>query len=314
MKKSNLTVHLSGGLGNQLFQFMAGVGLAEVTNRSLAINTNLYKNPTIINRHHSAYQKKRRLEIADFRDVALTARDRSLTPRDGRYERILINLSEETKRSFGVASEESFSGGKWARPEEIRRLVGHFMSPKFFLNSEVRQRFQDLVTSPSFWLSEMSKKIKLQESIGVHIRLGDYLHQRNIIVPEEIYFLNAINHIKKLAGGTVKPFLFTDDPQQLARKFPKLFALAECVNPPSTVKAAENLVLLSKCSWFICSNSTFSWWGATISSVSSSMVVRPSKFYAVDLEGEASLGLWNINSTQIHPITGEVVNGDNSIC
>ena len=308
MKSNRIVVHLSGGLGNQLFQFMAGLGLAEVTRKKLVINTNFYRNPWLRHRNNVAYSLKRRLELYDFETVATTTRDRTTTPSDGRFERVLRALPESTKRGFGVASEESFIDGKWVRPEEISRLVGHFMSPEFFLKSTTKQRFQQLVNPPHSWVTQMTEKISSEESVGIHLRLGDYLLQNYIVVPKEIYFLNAIERFYDVLGTKIKIFLFTDEPKLLAQNFPTLASHVDLVTPPPEVSSAENLKLLSKCSAFVCSNSTFSWWGAHLSNASSSLIIHPSTFYTSNLTKPSHLSLWEPNSISINPESGENVN------
>jgi len=75
MKKEALIVHLSGGLGNQLFQISTGISLGQITSRSLIINKNLYKNPLIRGRINSNYQKKRKFEANNFKSVASISLD-----------------------------------------------------------------------------------------------------------------------------------------------------------------------------------------------------------------------------------------------
>ena len=142
MSNSKVVVHLSGGLGNQLFQYMAGVGLAETTNRELFINTNWFSNPLSRNRNNSAYLVKRKLDILQFSSVKAIKIERLNILRDGRFERVLQQLDESIKRKIGIASEESFEDGQWLLPNNIGRLVGHFMSPKFFLTSSTLGKFQ----------------------------------------------------------------------------------------------------------------------------------------------------------------------------
>jgi hypothetical protein len=286
---------------------MAGVGLSEMTEKKLVINTNFYRNPWLRHRNHVAYSLKRRLEVYDFEFVATTIRDRTATPSDGRFERALSVLPESNKRVFGVASEESFIDGEWDRPGEISRLVGHFMSPEFFLKSTTMHRFQQFVNPTHSWVNQMSEIISDEKSVGIHLRLGDYLLQDEIVVPKEIYFLNAIEHLKYVLGTKLKAFLFTDEPKLLARKFPTLATQVELVVPPPEVSSAENLKLLSKCSAFVCSNSTFSWWGAHLSNVSSSLIIHPSTFYSSDPTRHSNLSLWEPNSISINPVSGEIV-------
>jgi hypothetical protein len=304
MRRDKLVVHLSGGLGNQLFQYMAGLSIAQSTNRKLCINGNLYKNPTIRNHNHVAYKTKRKLEVTNFLEISRVEIDKSLTPRDGRFERILNQFSEKEKRRFGIATEQSFQNGVWNQPQDIRRLVGYFMSPDFFEGVSTYARFGKLVSPFNEWTSGFIHTIKNQFSIGVHVRLTDYLFQNVIDTPSEKYYLEAIKVLKEKFGNDSKVFLFTDDPAALNVNFPELFQKGECVVPPPQVSVAENLVLYSKCSAFVCSNSTYSWWGARISEVSNSRIIHPSKHFKTDDKSTLQLNLWPLDSVQLDPETG----------
>ena len=132
MPKDKVIVHLSGGLGNQMFQYMAGAGLAKETGRELLININWFLNPKILNRNNPAYLAKRKIDIIQFNEIAATQIDRWPTPRDGRMERLISKLSESRRHSIGVVSESDFENGAWKNGNELKRLLGFFMSPKFF--------------------------------------------------------------------------------------------------------------------------------------------------------------------------------------
>jgi hypothetical protein len=306
MAKKKVIVHLSGGLGNQLFQFMAGVGLAAHVGKILEINTNWFSNPRFRHKGNPVYASKRKLDILQFESVATTPRELLRTPRDGRFERSLTHFDENSKRVLGIVSEVSFNQIGWKNPQSIRRLVGHFMSPKYFLSSTTEGVFSKLVEPLSHWGLELSKEIKSSASIGVHIRLGDYINLGDKVIPGESYFCSAVNYLKIHHGSAVKVFLFTDDPEQLRIMFPKLCALGEVISPPKNSSSVENLVLLAACSSFVCSNSTFSWWGAELSGAPKEMIVRPSYFYTAQPDLDVTADLWHDSSLRVHPITGKL--------
>ena len=307
MRSSKIVVHLSGGLGNQMFQFMAGYGIAEATNKDLLLNFNWFENPKFLQRNSAAYLTKRKIDIIQFKNVANTLVDSSLTPRDGRFERFLGQVSESRRRSFGIASEESFKNGKWVDEASIRRLNGFFMSPKFFLNSQPEKVFHDLSTPLSSWALEMSRRISETPSIGVHIRLGDYVVLGDKVIPVENYFLQGVSYLHLEMGAKAEVFLFTDEPAKLASLFPKLSEMGTIISPPNDSTSAENMILLSKCASFVCSNSTFSWWGAQLSATPKSLVVRPSYFYTAQPNNDVHYDLWSSDSKRIHPISGEIL-------
>ena len=307
MANKKVVIHLSGGLGNQLFQFMAGFGLAAEVGKKLEINTNWFENPRFRHKRNIVYLSKRKLDILQFDSVATTPREALRTPSDGKFERVLSQFGEDSKRKVGIGSEISFNQLGWKDPQSIRRLVGHFMSPKYFLKSTTDGLFSKLVEPPSNWGLELSNKIELNPSIGVHIRLGDYINLGDKVIPSESYFISGVNHLKICHGNTVKVFLFSDDPEQLRIMFPKLCALGEVISPPRDSSPVENLILLAKCSSFVCANSTFSWWGAELSRTSKEMIVRPSYFYTAQPDLDVTADLWHVSSQRVHPITGAVV-------
>jgi hypothetical protein len=276
--RNKIVVHLSGGLGNQMFQFMAGYGFAKESGRQLALNLNWFSNPRFFDRDNAAYLTKRKAEILEFTEVANSSIDVSKTPKDERFERLIRNFSESSRRRLGIASEASFGDGEWSNQNNIRRLSGYFMAPKYFLGSSPQAPFMKVLHPPSAWSALMTQKIQQRKSIGVHIRLGDYLVLGDKVVPSEGYYLKGVSQLKEELDMDASVFLFTDEPDRLAKLFPLLTRIGEIISPPASISAVENLVLLSKCSAFVCSNSTFSWWGATLGDVKKNLITRPSYF------------------------------------
>ena len=244
------------------------------------------------------------MDSLQFSSIYNTPRDKLLTPRDGRFERGLANLSERRLRSLGIASEESFASGEWSEPNSIRRLIGYFMSPKYFLDSNPTEVFKHLVVPLSSWSSDFMLNLRGHRSIGVHIRLGDYVFLGDKVIPQENYFLSGIDFLKAEMGLNAKVFFFTDEPLKIKELFPKLFKLGEVVSSPLFTTPVENLILLSKCAGFVCSNSTFSWWAATLSNAPAEWIVRPSYFFTDMPDIDTQIDLWQPHSYKIHPILG----------
>lgn len=307
MTRDKISVHLSGGLGNQMFQYMAGYALSRETGKKLLLNQNWFSNPWFLHKNNPAYLSKRKMDSLQFSTVSNTPRDRFPTPRDGRFERGVAKLAEKKLRSLGIASEESFASGTWSDAGGIHRLMGFFMSPKYFLDLSPVQVFESLTTPLSSWTSAMLPILKNQRSIGVHIRLGDYIFLGDKVIPQEVYFLAGIDLLKSEMGASTKIFFFTDEPHKVEQLFPNLVKLGEIVSPPSSTTPVENLILLSKCDGFVCSNSTFSWWAATLSTAPAEWIVRPSYFFAEMPDIDTQVDLWQSPSYKIHPILGERV-------
>jgi hypothetical protein len=307
MFEKKVIVHLSGGLGNQMFQYMAGSALARATNREFSINLNWFLNPAILHRNDSAYLTKRKIDIIQFSEIAATKIDRWPTPRDGRMERVIARLGQSTRESIGIATEVGFQNNTWLRGGEIKRLFGFFMSPKYFLGMDPQPIFSNLEPPMSGWSRKIGDQIRTTKSIGVHIRLGDYVSLGDKVIPTEAYFLAGVNYLKSKLGDDAKVYFFTDEPDRVSQLFPILVSFGTIVSPPSYTTPAENLLVLSKCSSFVCSNSTFSWWGAALSAAPDSLLVRPSYFYTEKPKEDSHADLWAIDSMSLDPTSGAAV-------
>jgi len=290
-----------------MFQYMAGYALSRETGKKLFVNQNWFFNPWFLHKNNAAYLSKRKMDSLQFSTVLNTQRDHSPTPRDGRFERGVAKLTEKQRRSLGIASEESFASGEWSDSDGINRLVGFFMSPQYFLNLNPADLFKGLAAPLSSWTSDFLRVLNSQRSIGVHIRLGDYIFLGDKVIPQEDYFLSGIGLLKAKMGPSTKVFFFTDEPLKVEQLFPRLVNLGELVSPPLYTTPVENLILLSKCDGFVCSNSTFSWWAATLSSAPAEWIVRPSYFFTEMPDIDTQVGLWQPNSYKVHPIQGKLV-------
>ena len=308
MFPNRVVSHISGGLGNQMFQFMAGYALATETERELILNYNWFKNPKFLYNNNNTHKDKRKIDVKGFACAQNLRVDRSLTPRDGRFERLTQKLGIFGRGLVGIASEENFVDGVWLNPTKIERLVGVFMSPKYFLGTKPSDVFGSLSLELSDWSSQLINEVSSSMSIGVHIRLGDYERLGEILIPKETYYLNGIDFLRSKLNGNPEVFIFSDDPIRLQSRFPLLAKMGQVIMPPIGTAPMESLLALSKSSAFVCSNSSFSWWGSVLNDTSASSIVRPSYFYASGPQNRKHSDLWFEDSVAIHPLSGKLVN------
>jgi len=103
---------------------------------------------------------------------------------------------------------------------------------------------------------------KETEKVFIHIRRGDYvdlvfLGQKGKVLPKS-YFLKAISELNKEVRNPFYIFV-SDDPDYVKDCY-------ENIEPKyiSNNSVGVDLALMSLCEYGVCSNSTFSWWGAYI--------------------------------------------------
>ena len=109
--------------------------------------------------------------------------------------------------------------------------------------------------------------LALPSTTAVHVRRGDYLHPDMPHVPAPLgYYEEAVARV--LADDPRTRFLvFSDDIEWCRRELPVGDAIFISGNA-----AWFDLTLMTRCTHHVCANSTFSWWGAFLSSDRSPIV------------------------------------------
>ena len=234
-----VSAHLTGGIGNRLFQFAAALGAAEKWNMPFSfVKTLLTKNDhgpmdTIVKLYplftliDSSQRNTRMIEPTGdcFRFLGF--------PEEKPGDRIVIEGYRQTAKYF---------------PKNLDLLQPSwdtFMSKEEQNKLQIKYGVNSVVERFSTWF--------------LHIRLGDYKilpHHQIPIVP---YYEKCLNEVPK--ESTI--ILFSDEPDLCSAWFE-----GHCKSRSLNYKIVneneiESLFLMSQC-WggAIVANSTFSWWGA----------------------------------------------------
>ncbi len=273
-----IIVRLSGGLGNQLFQYALARALKAVTNQSVKIDAGfLFGDQTGLTKRFLRIDAfKISVPFADADDLAVVgvagknwlgrswfSLKNKMMP--WRYKTVI----HDTGFVFDPRV-LSVTGNKY--------LMGNWLSPKYF--GEICDILAaELVLLKPF--GERAQKfltqINTSEAVAVHVRRGDYLKYPKLGVCSLEYYQAAIDLIK---SKTTNPtfFIFSDDVDYVRQSF----GLANEVVYVSDqgLTDVEELVLMSKCHHQIIANSSFSWWAAWLNQSASKIVIAPKKFRA----------------------------------
>jgi Glycosyl transferase family 11/Lanthionine synthetase C-like protein len=127
-------------------------------------------------------------------------------------------------------------------------------------------------------------------SVGIHIRRGDYIGHPYFYQLEPAYYLSAIRQY--FSGSHYNFFICSDDPDYCRLNFKEEKFIIE------QRSEIDDLRILAGCNQHIIADSTFSWWGAYLSH--SSLVLRPPKIFAgwysrIRKETDFWPGEWVIN-------------------
>jgi hypothetical protein len=151
-------------------------------------------------------------------------------------------------------------------------LHGYFQTEKYFkhIENEIRDDFifKDEVLMPC---KEMISSIK--NPIALHVRRSDYLTNSDNHPPCSIeYYQKALNFFDKDRNVII----FSDDPSWCQKQ--KLFFDDRFMISENTDNRVD-LCLMSLCDDFIIANSTFSWWGAWLSTKKNKKVIAPVQWF-----------------------------------
>lgn len=285
---------LTGGLGNQMFQYAAGLALAERHRTVLKLDVSWY-------RHDPAYEAHNRYALSCFniteqfataeeverlRGVVLTRTERWTVPlaralRLRRYADWMLRPD----RSF---QDSSLTGNPaaLARLPDDTYLHGMWQSEENFTAAAplLRQHFTLRYPLSAAARACAAAIAAAQPAVAVHFRRGDYARNpdfaRDIGVLGHDYYAAALQRIRAVAPSATL-FVFSDDIEAVQREFSPDFP-CHFYRSPSPLHAPEKIHLMSLCDHAIISNSTFAWWGAWLHAgeAAGRTVIAPEPWFA----------------------------------
>ena len=137
--------------------------------------------------------------------------------------------------------------------------------------------------NPSPWFLDMNGQMSSQGKIlGIHVRRGDYVGNAGIGTLSVSYYEAAAEELRSRGASWDAIWIFSDDATRVENEFQGFLSGKEkliFVEPPLESHAFESLLLLSRSSYSIIANSTFSWWAATLGNPDKT-IACPSKWFA----------------------------------
>jgi Glycosyl transferase family 11 len=275
-----VVVRLTGGLGNQLFQYATARRLALVRGAPLVLDLGWF-------RHEAPhYPAARPYELGCFglpaRLVSLSpatiARwEQGLTARVGRWpgRRIRLPVIQQGE-DWDVVDDRVLDG-----PADVV-LLGYWQSERYF--EDAAETIRDELTlpvAPDVRFGRLLEAIGSSEAIAVHVRRGDYVSipqvaERHGTLPPS-YYRQALSLVRERAGAEAHVFVFSDDPEWAAEHL-DLDLPATHVGRTGWSAPAE-LRLMASCRHHVIANSSYSWWGAWLAERAGQVVVAPRAWF-----------------------------------
>jgi hypothetical protein len=269
-----IVLSLTGGLGNQLFQYSFGRYLAVKFDQDLALDDTFYLS-------FPAGVTPRRYELDKF-----ATQSRIVTDAERRY------LKRYTNRYLRYLQKYISMPGRFKYVREpLDRLLlevrddagdllldGYWQSEQYFAGAEDVIR-KDL--TPTINLSELDEHIKLAMqntvSVSLHVRRGDYVTNAHANAWHGVCGLDYYRQALSVIASRIQHphyFVFSDDMEWVKANLP-IGQPCTYVSHNDEATAVNDLMLMASCQHHIIANSSFSWWGAWLNPSQDKLVVRP---------------------------------------
>jgi hypothetical protein len=281
MKEPNdLNVRLFGGLGNQIFQYFAGLDLSLKTGSRLNVDA----------RWIDASYSQDESDVRDFRlleEAAIITKSEygEINFRLERLKTKIAGKSQTAAKFFGLNVPNSPGFIEINQLSPGVELRGYFQSYKYFENVNKTFKASDwsLINESQLFL-EIKAELDAAPFIAIHVRGGDYLKKTKTYNNlESKYYLESLRDLKRVIGD-IKVLVFSDD-TEYARSIFNSNAEFEFLNQDG-LRASEAMILMSSAKGIIIANSTFSYWAAMINA--GNHIYAP-KFWYANAEADKDL-------------------------
>ena len=264
-----IIARISGGLGNQMFQYAIAKSVAIKNNDVFKLDISFYPKQTL---------RKYELNLFNIeQNLASDDECNRLRGKDNFIFKVLKKLGfEKRPKSYYKEKEVAVFDDNVFNLKGDIYLDGYWQNENYFkvIKDEILKDFT-LKQDISKEAKEYLKQIEHSNSVSLHIRRGDYVQNIDTNKTHGIcdinYYKKAIKYISDNVSNP-KFYIFSDDIAWCKENFEflenKIFA-------DQTKSALEDLELMKNCKHNIIANSTFSWWGAWLNENKEKIVIAP---------------------------------------
>ena len=261
-------VSISGGLGNQMFQYAFYLGL-----KYYLFPKDCSKIFIAPYNNHNGYELDKVFNIKNniitnlvvgflkkyFKSIVFKKQEQSVAT----FEQLIHNNKKPITYYSGFWQTEKY----FSQIEDIIRLTFKFDLEK------ISDRNKTLIV-----------EMKSKNAVSLHVRRGDYESDQGAKYVlggncDLDYYEKCINYVNE---NIKNPFfyIFSDDPDWTKDNFS--FLKNSCfVNWNKKKDCWQDMMLMSYCNHNIIANSSFSWWGAWLNSHPEKIVLAPSKWFNI---------------------------------
>jgi len=273
-----VTVRLKGGMGNQMFQYAFGQGMASRLGTELQIDLSL-----LLDRARGKDHVYRDFDLTIFK----------LQPKFAANPNWLRVLYKSKSSKIGKLTRNWVARGQQyvkephfhvdnaliQQPSDNTLYEGWWQSQKYFehVADNIQQSFEfvDEILPES---QSLLKSIQSVNSICLNVRRTDFLKTSNLNTTNKDYFINAAH---EMAQQVEAPhfFIFSDDVEWCAANLVLPYATTVVSHAHKGRKFGNYMQLMKACKHFIIPNSSYAWWAVWLNENDDKKVIAPKKWF-----------------------------------
>ncbi len=297
MRENAVYTYLRGGLGNQLFIYAsARAAQLKYGDKDTKIHLDMTKylpqncihgfqlcDDVILEQKMQMPERLERAQQFFVKGDWRCKNPRAMYKRHKRLQKIYVAL--------GIIRCDD---GYLAPPEKMKTpilLDGYFQTELYFQGlKDVFLKDFAMANPLTEETAQFIAKIEAQESVCVHVRLGDYCNHPVHELCDVAYYNKALAKMKELHPDA-KLFLFSNEPDKAK----------ELLDIPADVEVEsgkcpdyEMMHAMSKCNHFIMANSSFSWWAQYLCEKPNPTVIAPDRWFNIDIPCDIHQSHWTL--------------------
>lgn len=275
-------IRLSGGLGNQMFQYAAGRATSLRIRTKMALDVRLFQNTVWKQAHEkevitSLFPNIKALNLVTLDEIILRKIEAdSKRIRWKKYNILRAKLG--LRPTFKKVSEEAlltYQNDFPLQNAQILHLASDWQNEKYFMQygKKIRSDFSFPSINENSINTVVLQRIITSSSVSIHVRRGDYLSSTNPHLPAPSqYYQASIELINSLVSNP-SYYVFSDDIEWCKKNLN--IKNAYYINHNTGDMSYIDMQLMSYCKHNIIANSSFSWWGAWLNSNPDKIVISP---------------------------------------
>ena len=288
-----LSVMLTGGLGNQLFQYAYALSQQSSGTKQVRLISNFARPrlnkqglPDILNFH---LDEELVYDLDVFYADKFLAKPLNVGLRFSLRKTLLLKISKLSEiffsllgtLTFGIFPKVGYSNDLGDPGKKLGRFqnfhIGYFQTYKYALQPTVEKKLRGLSVN-SATLDTLLALSKIEKPLVVHVRLTDYKLDSNFGVLGRSYYQEAIaTQMGKYEYGSI--WIFSDDIQEAQRIIPEVWGSTARWFSSIGDNPAHDLQAMRFGHGYVIGNSSFSWWAAFLSISPEPLVVAPKPWF-----------------------------------